>query len=233
MLSCVIVCGGLATRLRPVTETIPKSLIPIAGEPFISHQLRLIRSHDIRRVILCAGYLGESIREFLGDGSIFDMRISYSFDGDRLLGTAGAIRRALPLLDSSFLVLYGDSYLPCEYANIVDAFNLSGKRGLMTIFRNEGSFDSSNVEAANGLILQYDKRNRTPAMRYIDYGLGVFERSVFEEFPPNEFRDLSQVYQHLLAEGDLASYEVAERFYEIGSLSGIDDLEKYIASPQP
>ncbi len=229
MLSCVILCGGLATRLRPVTEKIPKSLIPICGQPFIAHQLRLLRSHHISRVVLCVGYLSESIKDFVRDGSAFGMSVSYSFDGDSLLGTAGAIRRALPLLETAFFVLYGDSYLPCDYESVGKTFECSGKGGLMTIYRNEDSYDSSNVEMADGLILRYDKRERTPSMRYIDYGLGVFKKSVFEELPPGEFRDLAELYQRLLATGDLASYEVGDRFYEIGSLEGIQDLERRIA----
>lgn len=229
MLACAILCGGLARRLGPLTEQVPKSLIPINSEPFLAHQLRLLRSNGIDRAVLCAGFLGEMIREFAGDGSAFGMELSYSFDGDTLLGTAGAIRKALALLDKEFFVLYGDSYLTCDYRAVAASFQSSGRMGLMTIYRNEGSYDSSNVEAADGMILRYDKRNRAPQMRYIDYGLGVFARSVFEALPPEESRDLAEVYQALLFSGELASYEVKERFYEIGSEQGIHDLEKYLA----
>lgn len=229
MLPCAILCGGLATRLRPITETIPKSLISIHGEPFIAHQLRLLRAKGIDRVVLCAGFLGEKIAEFLGTGSRFDMTASYSFDGGTLLGTAGAIRKALPLLAERFFVLYGDSYLNCDYLDIANAFGASNKRGLMTIYRNRGNYDSSNVEAANGLIVRYDKHNRTPGMEYIDYGLGAFHRDVFEALPPGEWKDLAEIYANLLATGDLASFEVRERFYEIGSLQGMRDLEEYFA----
>lgn len=228
MLPCAILCGGLATRLRPITEKIPKSLIPIAGRPFIWHQLQLLRSRGINRVVLCVGYLGEFIQEFVGDGAAFEISVSYSFDGPSLLGTAGAIRGALPLLDRSFFVLYGDSYLPCDYQDVGRAFLSCGKQGLMTIYRNEGSYDSSNVEAADGVIVRYDKRARTPAMRYIDYGLGTFDRSVFEVLPVNEVQDLAGIYQGLLKASELASYEVQERFYEVGSLQGIRDLEERI-----
>lgn len=230
MFPCAILCGGLATRLRPVTETIAKSLIPINGEPFITHQLRLLRLKGVTEVVLCVGYLGEMIRDFVGNGTNFGMNVGYSFDGEPLLGTAGAIRKALPLLDSAFFVLYGDSYLTCDYGAIAGAFNTSKARGLMTIYRNEGRFDTSNVEANDGLILRYDKRSRTPGMHHIDYGLGVFARSVFSELPANEIRDLAEVYQNLCADGELAGYEVKERFYEIGSTQGIQDLERYLAA---
>jgi|SRR5579875_211723 len=230
MLPCAILCGGLATRLRPVTEKIPKSLISIHGEPFIAHQLRLLRAGGIERVVLCAGYLGNMIEDFVQDGSNFGLSVYYSFDGDQLLGTAGAIRKALPMLHRQFFVLYGDSYLPCEYRTVAKAFQDAGTPGLMTIYQNQDQFDASNVEAARGRIVRYDKRNRTPAMHYIDYGLGVFRNSPFEDVPEHEHCDLSAIYQRLLANGQLASFEVKERFYEIGSAQGIEDLTKYLES---
>ncbi|MBV8571526.1 MAG: nucleotidyltransferase family protein [Acidobacteriaceae bacterium] len=228
MLPCAILCGGLATRLRPITEKIPKSLVPIADEPFLAHQLRLLRTGGINEAVLCVGHLGEQIRAFAGDGRQFGMKISYSFDGARLLGTAGAIRKALPFLPESFFVLYGDSYLPCDYAAVAEVFSAARKRGLMTIYRNEGHYDTSNVHAKDGVILRYDKRNKTPEMQFIDYGLGVFQRSVFLELPAGEVVDLADVYQNLLKARDLACYEVKQRFYEIGSEEGIRDLEQYI-----
>src|SRR4051794_4872944 len=139
-LPVAILAGGLATRLRPLTETIPKSLVEVAGEPFLAHQLRLLHSHGIRRATLCVGYLGEMVREFAGDGARFGMEVTYSFDGPELRGTAGAVRQALPLLGPAFFVLYGDSYLPCDYAAVERAFLESGKLGLMTVFRNEGQW---------------------------------------------------------------------------------------------
>ena len=228
MLPCAILCGGLATRLRPATDNIPKSLIDINGEPFIAHQLRLLHSNGVERVMLCAGYLGEMIASFVGDGAAFGLCASYSFDGDRQLGTAGAIRKALPSLGSKFFVVYGDSYLPCDYGAIAAHFEQSAAQGLMTIYRNQDSFDASNVEASGGRILLYDKRHRTPAMQYIDYGVGVFSSFAFADIPAGEHWDLAAVYEDLLAKGQLASFEVAERFYEIGSLQGIDDLKCYL-----
>jgi MurNAc alpha-1-phosphate uridylyltransferase len=228
MLSCAILCGGLATRLRPVTNKTPKSLIQINGEPFIAHQLRLVRSKGINHVVLCCGHLGEMIQEFVRDGSEFGLDVSYSFDGTRLLGTGGAIRNALRHLDKSFFVLYGDSYLRCDYQGVAESFKAAKRLGLMTIYRNEGRFDLSNVEADHGLILRYDKRNTKAGMQHIDYGLGVFSSAVFEALPADEVRDLAQVYQALAGVGELAAYEVEERFYEIGSELGIRDLETYL-----
>ena len=227
-LPCAILCGGLATRLRPITEKIPKSLILVNDEPFIAYQLRLLHSRAIRRVVLCVGFLGEMIQEFVRDGAKFGLEVSYSFDGRKLLGTAGAIRKALPMLGRAFFVLYGDSYLECDYGAVAYAFEKSTRRGLMTIYRNDGRFDTSNVEANGGLIVSYDKRNRTSRMQHIDYGLGVFSASVFAGLAADEFRDLAEVYQVLLKTGELAAYEVGERFYEIGSSEGIRDLENHL-----
>ena len=216
-----------------MTENMPKSLVPIIGEPFIGHQLRLLRSKGIKRVVLCAGFLGKRIEEFVGDGARFGIGVSYSFDGGTLLGTAGAIRKALPLLDEAFFVLYGDSYLECDYGRVAEAFESSQRRGLMTIYRNAGHFDASNVEVQDGLIVRYDKRNRSSAMQHIDYGLGVFARSVFVNLAPNECHNLPAVYEDLLQTGELASYEVTNRFYEIGSLTGIRDLEERLTEHNP
>jgi NDP-sugar pyrophosphorylase family protein len=230
MLPIAILAGGLATRLRPVTETIPKALIPIAGEPFLAHQLRLLRRHGFERAVLCVGYLAEQIRDFAGDGQAFGLRIDYSPDGPQLLGTAGAIRRALPLLGDTFAVIYGDSYLPCDYAAAIETFRRCGKAGLMSVYRNRGLWDTSNVEFAGGRILAYDKANRTPAMHYIDYGLGVFQRAAFDAVPGERAYDLAAVYQDLLRRGELTAWESGERFYEIGSLEGIRDLTEYLTA---
>src|SRR4051794_40017734 len=161
MLPVAILAGGLATRLRPVTETIPKALIDINGEPFLAHQLRLLAGRGGTQGGLCVGYRGEAIREYAGDGARFGLRLDYSFDGPRLLGTAGALRNALPLLGDAFFALYGDSYLPCDYGEVERAFFDSGKLGLMTVFRNDGRWDTSNVEYAAGRIVAYDKIDRT------------------------------------------------------------------------
>ncbi|HWB86685.1 MAG TPA: sugar phosphate nucleotidyltransferase [Bryobacteraceae bacterium] len=229
MLPVAILAGGPATRLRPATETVPKALLEINGEPFLAHQLRLLAARGIQRVVLCTGYLGEAIQSFAGDGRRYGLEVEYSCDGPRLLGTAGAIRRALPLLGSAFFTVYGDSYLPCDYAAVEEAFRLSGKRGLMTVFRNEGRWDKSNVEFSNSVILAYDKAKQTPRMHHIDYGLGAFHAAAFEFLPPDEPHDLAGVYQDLLQQGELAAYEVAERFYEVGSFEGIRELSELLA----
>jgi NDP-sugar pyrophosphorylase family protein len=229
MLPIAILAGGLATRLRPITRTIPKALVEIAGEPFLGHQLRLFRQRGIERVVLCVGYLGEQVRDYAGDGSAFGLHVEYSFDGPQLLGTAGAIQHAMPLLGETFFAIYGDSYLPCDYGDAAQTFLESGKSGLMTVFRNDGRWDRSNVEYSEGRILAYDKANRTPRMRHIDYGLGVFRRTAFDAVPGDRPCDLAAIYQDLLRRGDLAAWEARERFYEIGSLEGIRELTEFLS----
>jgi NDP-sugar pyrophosphorylase family protein len=228
MFPVAILAGGLATRLRPLTEKIPKSLVEVAGEPFIAHQLRLLKSAGADRVVICTGFLGEQVEAFVGDGSRFGLKVSYSPDGPKLLGTAGALRQALPLLDDCFFVVYGDSYLPCDYAAVQRAFVESGKDGLMTVFRNEGRWDTSNVEFDGTRIVAYSKTNRTPRMAFIDYGLGAFRRSMMESLPAGEPIDLAKVYEGLLAWDRLAAYEVTQRFYEVGSHEGIRELSEYL-----
>ena len=224
-----ILSGGMATRLMPITEKIPKSLVDVNGEPFISHQLRLLRSRGIVKVIICAGYLGEMIQDFVGDGSRFDIQVEYTFDGAWLLGTGGSVKKALPLLDESFFVLYGDSYLSCNYNEVQTAFEGSGKKALMTVFHNEGAWDTSNVELEDGRIFAYEKQCVSPRMRHIDYGLGVFRREAFAVVPENTSYDLANLYQLLLKKGELAAFEVRERFYEIGSIKGLEELREYLA----
>jgi NDP-sugar pyrophosphorylase family protein len=221
-MTVAILNGGLATRLRPVTEKIPKALLPVAGKPFLAHQLDLLRRNGIRRIVVCAGYLGEQIREQFPD-------LEYSFDGPALLGTGGAVRKALPMLGENFFVLYGDSYLPTNYAAVADAFAAAGKPGLMTVFRNEGRWDTSNVEFHDGRIVAYDKHQRSPAMRHIDYGLSVLTPGAFGGLAEKTPLDLVEVFQKLIATDQLAGYEVRERFYEAGSTAGLAELESLLA----
>lgn len=228
MFSVAILAGGLATRLRPITEAIPKSLIEVAGKPFICHQLEYLRKQGVESVILCIGFLGEMIQEVVGDGSRWDMRVRYSPDGPVLLGTGGALRQALPLLGNHFFILYGDSYLPLNFSSVEKAYLSSGKKGLMTVLKNRNQWDKSNVEFNAGHITEYNKTVIRPQMHYIDYGLGILQSAVLQAYPERQSFDLSNVYNDLSLAGELAGYEVFERFYEIGSHQGIADTQAYI-----
>jgi NDP-sugar pyrophosphorylase family protein len=223
-----ILAGGLATRMRPVTETIPKALLPVADEPFIVHQLRLLRREGVDRVVLCLGHLGEMVRDFVGDGRRFGLDVAYSFDGDRLLGTGGAVVRALPLLGDTFFVLYGDSYLDIALAPVLSAFRRSEMPGLMTVFRNEGRWDTSNVLFDGTQVMRYDKRAPSPEMLYIDYGLSILTRDALGHWNGESHFDLAEVYATLAAEGRLAGYQATRRFYEIGTPNGLSELDAYL-----
>jgi len=223
-----ILAGGLATRLRPLTDKTPKALLTVAGEPFLVHQLRLLRSHGFRKVVLCVGYLGDMIEATVGDGSDLDLQIAYSFDGPILLGTGGALKRALPTLGDRFLVTYGDSYMPVNYSAIVDAFILSGKPALLTVLENGGRWDASNVWFRAGEILRYDKKTPTSEMHHIDYGISVLSAAVFAPFADTPGFDLGDVYSRLVSEKKMAAYEMKERFYEIGSPQGLVELDSLL-----
>lgn len=226
-----ILAGGLAKRLRPLTETIPKALVDVNGEPFIAHQLRLLRRNGVGHVVLCTGYLGEMIEASVGDGSRYGLRVTYSPDGPKLLGTAGCLKKAAALLGEAFFILYGDSYLPCDFGAVQSSFEAQrGKQALMTVFRNEGLYDTSNIEFTDGRIITYDKKNRTPGMQHIDYGLGILRRTALDFVPADEAFDLAKVYQEMLRSGALAAFEVRERFYEIGSPAGLEDTRRHLAS---
>jgi len=211
-----------------VTEEIPKSLLDINGEPFIAHQLRLLRASGIEHVVICAGYLGEKLQGYVRDGLAFGTRVEFSFDYPTLLGTAGAIKKALPLLGDAFFTLYGDSYLPCDYAVVQQAFARNGQPALMTVFRNDGQWDKSNVEFDEARIVRYDKQQRSPGMRCIDYGLGVFRQAAFNLVPADKPYDLALLYQQLLQRGQLAGFEVHERFYEVGSFAGLEATRRFL-----
>lgn len=222
-----IMAGGLATRLRPITEKIPKALVDVAGKPFVVRQLDYLQRQGITRVVLCLGYLGEQVEAVVGDGSVFGLEVRYSWDGPRLLGTGGALKQALPLLGEQFFVFYGDSYLPIDFRAVERDFLASGKLALMTVLKNDDRWDKSNVLFRDGGIAEYNKRAPRPGMAHIDYGLGVLSASVLENVPANEPFDLADIYRNLSVQGLLAGHEVFERFYEIGSHKGLAETIDY------
>jgi len=227
MFPVAILAGGLATRLRPITETIPKALVDVAGKPFIVRQLSYLRAQGISHVVLCIGYLGEMIREVVGSGETFDLKVSYSEDGPNLLGTGGALTKALPFLGSNFFVLYGDSFLPVSFSAVQEAYKKSRRPALMTVLKNQNQWDKSNVLFVDGQLLEYNKRDPRADMGYIDYGLGVISSSVLNPRAVGQPFDLADVYQNLSLQGQLAGLEMHERFYEIGSHTGLKEAEEY------
>jgi N-acetyl-alpha-D-muramate 1-phosphate uridylyltransferase len=226
--SLCLLAGGFATRLRPHTEKIPKSLLEINGKPFIEYQLELLKKNGIENIVICAGFLGEQIQEYINKINP-DTGINFSFDGEKLLGTGGAVKKALPLLDDPFFIMYGDSYLDTDFKIINEYFLQNRKHGLMTIFKNNGKWDKSNVIFKDGKIIEYDK-NKKENKDYIDYGLGILTHEAFEDFKNESVFDLEEVYKSLLKNNELLGYEIKERFYEIGSFEGIEETSKYLSS---
>lgn len=234
-MQCVILAGGLATRMRPITEKIPKLLIPVEGKPFAYHQLQWLKKKGVTEVLLSIGYLGEQVRDYVGDGKKFGLKVAYVDEGTDLKGTAGALRLALDedKLHDNFLVTYGDSFLPVDYQDIFSQFLFCGKPALMTVFKNAGKWDTSNVWFENNKVVLYDKHGKQPEnaqkLEYIDYGLSALTKEVIEERIPTKTKaDLAALFYELSTEGQLAGYLVKERFYEIGSPQGLTDFTNYI-----
>jgi NDP-sugar pyrophosphorylase family protein len=230
MPSIAILAGGLATRLGSIAASTPKILLDVVGRPFAERQLALIREHGLRHVVYCVGHLGAQVETALGDGSSWGMRFDYVHDGESRLGTGGALVKALPLLSDEFLVLYGDSYLDCDYGAVASALRDSPCLGLMTVFCNEDRFDRSNVQFEHGLVLRYDKKHSDGQMRHIDYGLGGLKKGAFARREPGAVFDLADLYQELLERDELAGLEVFTRFYEIGSPQGLAETRALLVA---
>jgi MurNAc alpha-1-phosphate uridylyltransferase len=221
-----ILAGGRATRLGLLADKMPKCLLDVAGKPFAARQLEFLAGQGVRRVVFCVGHLGDRIRSVLAGGDAWGVELYYSEDGDVPLGTGGAIRRALPLLGEAFFVLYGDSWVRLNLEDVERTFLRSGAEGLMTVFRNRGEWDASNVMLEGSRIGRYGKGMSDRRMEYIDYGLGVLTPAAFESQPEGSF-DLQEVYQALVARDSLLAYEVQERFFEIGSATGLEEARAF------
>ena len=228
MLPVAILAGGLGTRLGPITNSLPKSMIEICGQPFLHWQIKHLVKAGISNVICCVAYKSEMIKSFLGDGSQYGIEVKYSEDGPRQLGTGGAIVNALPLLGSDFMVLYGDSFLPINYSHVASKFLEGKKPALMTVYENLGRYDSSNVEFGEGVLRCYQKNGKGSRFTHIDYGLSCFRKSVFSNYSSNLPLDLSDVCNELSSKNLLDGYEVFQRFYEVGSHQGINDFVEYV-----
>jgi MurNAc alpha-1-phosphate uridylyltransferase len=227
-----ILAGGLATRLRPITETVPKSLVEVAGKPFVAWQLEYLAKQGVSHVVLCLGYLGEMIQRVVDTGEQFGLKVSYSFDGTDLLGTGGALKRALSVLSRRFFVMYGDSYLPVDFRSVQEAYIFSRRRALMTVLENKNRWDKSNVLFENGRLIEYNKHTPRPEMNHIDYGLGLIDAGVFDRYHSSRPFDLAAVYHELSLNGELTGYEVYQRFYEIGSLAGLEETKALLITKE-
>ena len=226
----VILAGGLGTRLRPLTSEVPKALIPIGGKPFLHHQIDLLKRRGIRDIVLCVGHLGDRVKDYFGDGRWLGVRIRYSEEEGHLLGTAGAIKNAEPLLRDDFFLMYGDSYLMIDYREIMRYFRRFDRLGLMVVWRNVDRFERSNVMVEGNLVTAYNKDQKSPDMVYINYGLSVLRKEALAFIPAGRPFSQEDFYQILIDQGELLAFEVEQRFYEIGSPKGLEEFGMLIAS---
>ena len=224
----VILCGGKATRLYPLTKKIPKSMMRFEGKPFLEQQLDLLKKNRIFDIVLCVGYKAEQIKKYFGDGKNFGVEIKYSSDKKRLLGTGGALKKAENLLEDSFLVMWGDSYLPFNFQKAIKFFKKSNKPGMMIVFKNLNKYEPSNVEVKNNLVKSYGKKRKTKKMKYIDYGVSIYRKEVLKYLPRNQVCDLTKLQQVLIKKRQLLAYPAEKRFYQIGSPDGLEELKNYI-----
>jgi MurNAc alpha-1-phosphate uridylyltransferase len=226
-MQCVILAGGRGTRLGPLTQDLPKALVDIAGRPFLEYQLELLRTGGMNEIVLCVGYLGSVVERAIGDGSRLGLSIRYSHDGPEPLGTAGALRNALPLLGERFLVTYGDTLLTVDHSAVARAHASSGLSALMTVLKNENTYAPSNAVVDGGLVVAYGKTPTMQNARWIDYGLLGFDRAVIEHSIDG---DLQPVLAKLADERQLLAYEVGERFYEIGDEAGLAETTEFVGA---
>ncbi len=226
----MILAGGLGTRLRPITHSIPKAMVPVCGRPFMEYQLEALCANGVDDVVLCVGYLGQQIVDYFGDGRKFGLSIRYGFEREHLLGTAGAIKNVQDRLHDSFFVINGDTYAMLDFPGIMRHFLRKDRLGLMVVFRNADRWDRSNVIVDDGFVRVYDKHQKLPGMVHIDFGVTVFRREVLGRIPSGEFVDLASVYQPLIERGQLLAYEAPQRFYEVGSRDGMHEFNDLVQS---
>ena len=232
-MQCLILAGGLGTRMQAHDPRVPKAMLPIAGRPFVHWQLSWLANHGADGVVLSTGHLGGQIRDFVKDGAEWNLPVTYVEEGDELRGTGGAIRLAVDegALGDSFFVLYGDSYLQVALRDVWSAFELAGLPALMTVYENDGRWDTSNAVCAGNMVVHYEKGSADPPpdMRFIDYGLSALQADLVRELiSPGQQHDLADFFLTLSRQGRLAAFVATERFYEIGSPEGLAELDRLL-----
>ena len=224
----VILAGGLATRLRSITNKISKSMIRINEKPFLEYQIELLKKNNLTDILLCIGHLGGQIKDYFGNGKNWGVRLSYSKEKENLLGAGGALKKAESLVEDEFFVMYGDSYLILDYQEIADYFHNFDKQGLMVVYKNYNQFDKSNLIVENGLVKLYDKEGVNSKIVYIDEGISILKKEILSDFPPHTPFPLDRIFQRLISKKEFLAFETKQRFYEIGSRQGLNDFKKLI-----
>jgi NDP-sugar pyrophosphorylase family protein len=223
-----IIAGGLATRLLPLTEKIAKSMIMVGGKPFLEHQVEVLKSAGIGDLVLCVGHLAGQIEEHFGDGRAYGVRIRYSDEGGQLMGTAGAIKKAAPLLDEKFFMMDGDSYLPSDYRAAMAHFDSTNKMALMVVFRNNDLYETSNAVVDGDLVTMYSRRRKVPGMVFVHTGLSILRKTALDLIPADRVVMQDELWTQLASRNELMAFETQSRFYEVGSFSGLEDFRRMI-----
>lgn len=222
----VILAGGLATRLHPITKTIPKSMVSIKSKPFLEHQIELCKKNGFGKIVLCVGHLWEQMEEYFRDGKKFGVNIIYSVENERL-DTGGALKNALPYLDKEFFVLYGDSYLPIDWQEVYRHYKKIGAEGLMSVYENDWEIEPSKILLQDGFIKEFNKENPRPEMKFTEYGLNILRKDLLPQITKKSF-PIGEYFQILIKKNHLAAYVAKQRFYEIGCHEGLEEISKIL-----
>lgn len=226
----VILAGGLGSRMQHINGALPKALTVVCGKPFIFYQLEWLKKHQYSNVTICVGFNASAIVDAVGNGERFGLNIKYIDDGETLLGTGGALKKALRAIkERNFFILYGDTFLPIDFYKMEYAKReLNNHNNMMAVFKNSKKLDLSNVEIDGSLVKLYDKHNPNANMEYIDYGVSIINRMAFQNFKAQPNFDLADFYRYSSINKTLNAYEVKTRFYEIGSPAGLKDTKRFI-----
>ena len=225
-----ILAGGLGTRLGRLTQTIPKPMVPVNGKPFLEHEIGMLKRSGIVDFVLCVGHLGEKVEDYFGNGSKWGVRVKYSYDGSKLIGPAGALKGAEPLLKECFFVTYGDAYLRADYRSIMRALLDSGKLGLMTVYENHNRYGRSDVVVRGGYVVRYDKKSRGGGMEWVNFGVSALRKRALAFVPSGRECNEEEFYGELIKRDELLAFPVQERFYEIGSPRALREFEQFIST---
>ena len=223
-----IICGGHATRLGSLAETIPKSMLDIQGKPFLQHQIEMLKKQNVTDIILCVGHLSEQIESYFGNGEEFGVNIKYSYDGDKKLGPMGAIKNAESLLEKEFFIMYGDSYIFVDFQKVYDFYKKHDKQACMVVYKNENRYDKSNLLVENSMVTGHKDLNKEKEMEYIDYGTSIISKESLDFISKDTFCSTGEFFKKLILKKELLAYEVDERFYHIGNLEALEELREYV-----
>lgn len=218
-MQAVILAGGLGTRLRPLTEKVPKVMVAVNGEPFLLHLLQLLKSQGINDIVLCIGYLGQHVKDSFGNGEAMGVNLRYSEEKGKLLGTGGALKQAQSLLDDYFLVINGDTYLPIDYRKVEKAFLRRGKKALMVVYDNRDDTEVKNNVALDDdlMVKSYDKNHPDRNFHHVEAGALALRKEVLDMIREGDAISLEAgLYPGLIQQGEMAAFVARQRFYDIG-----------------